>query len=122
MGGHWYDEEAGPMIRPFTLTGGRTRSAEAAGFDLLAQVAAVPDTRPAVPLDHARSALLDRIRVAPRPLAELAADADLPLGALRVLLGDLAAQGLVRVAAPAGTEGGPDARLLRDVIRGLRRL
>ncbi|MFD9128940.1 DUF742 domain-containing protein [Kitasatospora sp. NPDC059571] len=121
MSGHWYDDEAGPMIRPFTLTGGRTRSAEAAGFDLLAQVAAVPGTAPAAGLDHARTALLDRIRTAPRPLAELAADADLPLGALRVLLGDLVGQGLVKVAGPAAA-GGPDARLLRQVIQGLHRL
>ncbi|WP_030267817.1 DUF742 domain-containing protein [Streptomyces sp. NRRL B-24484] len=122
MSGHWYDDEAGPMVRPFTLTGGRTRSAEGERYDLLAAVSAVPDAEPAAHLDHARSALLDRIRARACPLAELAADADLPIGALRVLLGDLVQAGLVRVGQSAAEAGRPDVRLLREVIRGLRRL
>ncbi|PBC79109.1 uncharacterized protein DUF742 [Streptomyces sp. TLI_235] len=122
MSGHWYDDEAGPMVRPFTLTGGRTRSAAAERYDLLAAVSAVPGAEPAAPLDHARSALLERIRARACPLAELAADADLPIGALRVLLGDLVQAGLVAVGRAAAEAGRPDVRLLREVIQGLRRL
>ncbi|MEV6208535.1 DUF742 domain-containing protein [Kitasatospora sp. NPDC051914] len=122
MSGHWYDDEAGPMVRPFTLTGGRTRSAAAERYDLLAEVSAVPDAEPATPLDHARSILLERVRARPRPLAELAADADLPLGALRVLLGDLVQGGVVRVGPGPAEAARPDVRLLREVIQGLRRL
>ncbi|GAA0675280.1 DUF742 domain-containing protein [Kitasatospora atroaurantiaca] len=119
---HWYDDDAGPMVRPFTVTRGRTRPATGQDFDLLAEVRAVPGAEPAVPLDHARSSLLDQVRRGPRPLAELAADADLPVGALRVLLGDLLDDGLVQVAAPATRAGRPDVRLLHEVIQGLRRL
>ncbi len=119
---HWYDDEAGPMIRPFTVTRGRTRPAAGQLFDLLAEVRAVPDAEPATPLDHARSALLTQVRRGPRPLAELAADADLPVGAMRVLLGDLVDEGLVRVAPADARAGLPDVGLLHEVIRGLRRL
>ena len=35
----WLDDDAGPVVRPYTLTGGRVRSA-ADGFDLVAYVLA----------------------------------------------------------------------------------
>lgn len=119
---HWYDDEAGPMIRPFTLTRGRTRPSVEATYDVLAQVSAVPDVEPDTALDHARRALLDRVRRGPRPVAELAADADLPLGTVRVLLGDLVRDGLVRITEPDTHRGRPDVRVLESVIQGLRRL
>ncbi|NBE53381.1 DUF742 domain-containing protein [Streptomyces sp. YC537] len=62
----------------------------------------------------------------PRPVADLASDSGLPLGVVRVLLGDLTAAGLVAVDAPdtAPHTGAarPDAHLLREVINGLRAL
>ena len=120
---HWYEDETGAMVRPYTVTRGRTRPSERHRIDLMAQVTAVPgDGRAAV--DHAGAALLDLVRRRSRPVVELAADADLPLTVLRVLLGDLAEAGLVRVDAPRRVAaGGPaDPELLREIIERLRGL
>jgi hypothetical protein len=65
------------------------------------------------------------VRHGPRPVVELAADADLPLTVVRVLLGDLAEAGLVRIDAPRRPDqGGPaaDPELLREIVERLRAL
>ncbi|MFB7780418.1 DUF742 domain-containing protein [Streptomyces bauhiniae] len=59
------------------------------------------------------------------PVVELAADADLPLTVVRVLLGDLAEQGLIRIDAPRrlpAHDGAADPELLREIVRRLREL
>jgi hypothetical protein len=121
---HWYEDETGAMVRPYTVTRGRTRPSERHRIDLMAQVTAVSaEVRPGV--DHAGVALLALVRGRSRPVVELAADADLPLTVLRVLLGDLAEAGLVRVEAPRRVgAGGPadDPALLREIIERLREL
>ncbi|MER7053320.1 DUF742 domain-containing protein [Streptomyces sp. NPDC000351] len=57
-----------------------------------------------------------------RSVAELAADADLPVGVVRVLLGDLVELGSVIVSRPVPPARLPDERVLREVIDGLRAL
>jgi DNA-binding transcriptional ArsR family regulator len=76
-------------------------------------------------VDHARARLLDLVRRGPRPVVELAADADLPLTVVRVLLGDLAEAGLVRIDPPRRTPRGgasADPELLQEIVRRLREL
>jgi hypothetical protein len=51
---------------------------------------------------------------------ELAAHLDLPLGVARVLVGDLAASGYLRVHLPSGTAQGPDVAVLERLLEGLR--
>ena len=57
----------------------------------------------------------------PTPIVDLTSEIDLPLGVVRVLLGDLASEGLVRVMS---TQKQPanDQRLLRMVLDGLESL
>jgi DNA-binding IclR family transcriptional regulator len=57
----------------------------------------------------------------PVPVADLASEIDLPIGVVRVLLGDLVSAGLVRIHS---TKGQPAAgqRLLRMVLDGLESL
>ncbi|MFF0778236.1 DUF742 domain-containing protein [Streptomyces sp. NPDC003720] len=58
-------------------------------------------------------------------MAELAADADLPLTVVRVLLGDLAEAGLVRIDRPRRVQAtGPaaDPQLLREIVERLKKL
>ncbi|WP_309094671.1 DUF742 domain-containing protein [Streptomyces sp.] len=55
-------------------------------------------------------------------VAELAAGADLPVGVVRVLLGDLLELGCVTVSRPVPPAQLPDERILREVIEGLRAL
>ena len=55
-------------------------------------------------------------------VAELAARVDLPLGVTRVLVGDLASQGMVTVHRAPSHTGGPNVALLEQVLHGLQRL
>jgi DNA-binding transcriptional ArsR family regulator len=122
---HWYEDETGSMVRPYTVTRGRTRPASAHAIDLMSRVTALAADAPGPDVDHARAALLDLIRRGPRPVVELAADADLPLTVLRVLLGDLAEAGLIRIDEPRRhPAGGPatDPGLLREIVRRLREI
>ncbi|MER7839515.1 DUF742 domain-containing protein [Streptomyces sp. NPDC096040] len=122
---HWYEDETGSLVRPYTVTRGRTEPSGRHIIDLMSQVTAV-DADPADPeVDHARVALLALVRRGARPVVELAADADLPLTVVRVLLGDLAEAGLVRIDQPRRVEpGGPaaDPALLKEIVERLREL
>ncbi|GAA5611187.1 DUF742 domain-containing protein [Streptomyces platensis] len=118
---HWYDDEAGPVVRLYAMTAGRARPSSAA-FELMAVVQAEPrpDEDPTLsPEQHAIYRLCDE---RPRPVAEVASDSGLPLGVVRVLLSDLLAEGLIRVNRPVPPAQLPDAHILREVIDGLRAL
>jgi DNA-binding GntR family transcriptional regulator len=54
-------------------------------------------------------------------IVDLASDMNLPVGVVRVLLGDLSAHGLLQIL-PARREAVTNTRLLRDVLDGLRAL
>jgi hypothetical protein len=121
----WLDEDAGPVVRPYAVTGGRTRSTTGE-FDLIALVVA---TQPAATLDIGLSPEhVAIVRLCQRPLsvAEISAHLDLPVGIVRVLLGDLLDEGLILAHGPqadtpsAGQAPGP--AVLRAVINGLRSL
>ncbi|MEV0965197.1 MULTISPECIES: DUF742 domain-containing protein [unclassified Streptomyces] len=122
MNDHWYEDETGPMVRPYTVTRGRTRPAAEHHIGLMSQVKAVETDKPDPRLDHARTALLELVRREPRPVAEVAADADMPLAVVRVLLADLAESGLVRVSEPPAPRGGHDPSLLREIADRLREI
>ncbi|MCW2871531.1 DUF742 domain-containing protein [Actinacidiphila oryziradicis] len=120
---HWFDDEAGPLVRPYAMTGGRTRPDTGGGrLDLIAQVFAEPGAAddPALAPEH--TMILALCRGEPLSVAELAADSDLPVGVVRVLLGDLLARGNVRVLGPVPPAQLPDEHILREVINGLRAL
>ncbi|MGW1891468.1 DUF742 domain-containing protein [Streptomyces sp. NPDC002004] len=122
MNDHWYEDETGPLVRPYTVTRGRTRPATEHGIDLLSRVTALEPTGAEPPLDHARSALLAVVRREPREVAELAADRDLPVTVVRVLLADLVDAGLVRISAPKTRTAHDDPALLREIVDRLREL
>ncbi|MFI1396819.1 DUF742 domain-containing protein [Streptomyces sp. NPDC020681] len=122
MSDHWYEDESGPLVRPYTVTRGRTRPANEHGIDLMSHVTALDLMDPEPRLDHARSSLLELVRREPRPVAEIAADADLPLTVVRVLLADLADAGLIKVSEPVTHTGIDDPDLLREIAARLRKL
>ncbi|WP_455354995.1 DUF742 domain-containing protein [Streptomyces sp. SYSU K217416] len=123
MSDHWYEDETGPMVRPYTVTRGRTRPAADHVVDLLSQVTAVEAAAAPRPrLDHARTSLFALVRRGPRPVAEIAADADLPLTVVRVLLVDLVEAGLVRISPPVAHEAMSDPVLLREIVERLREI
>ncbi len=95
----WTDQEAGPVVRPYALTGGRTDPAGDMILDLIAVIAASgPAPGPAVlaKLNPEHRKLLGLCR-APATVADVAADMALPLGVVRVLLSDLIQQGMIAV-------------------------
>jgi uncharacterized protein DUF742 len=117
----WLDEEAGPVVRPYALTRGRTRPTGDT-FDLISLVTAVRGVRPDPSgLDPEHFALLRMCRL-PAAVADLASDLDRPLGVVQVLLADLRERGLIRVNNPVPPAAIPDPRILREVADGLRRL
>jgi hypothetical protein len=119
-GDRWLDRDAGPVVRSYALTGGRTRPF-GAGLDLIDLVARIrpadPDLRGLGPEHRQLLGLCAR----PVAVADLAAETDLPLGVVRVLLGDLQERGLVAVAAQADTASSEED-VLRSVLDGLRTL
>ncbi|WP_369154807.1 DUF742 domain-containing protein [Streptomyces sp. R02] len=127
-GSQWYDQEAGPLVRPYAVTGGRTAPGPTGVrfdlIDLIALVALDPaapaDDDPALGPEH--RTLIDLCRPETQSVAELAAGADLPVGVVRVLLGDLLERGRVTVSRPVPPAQLPDERVLREVIAGLRAL
>jgi hypothetical protein len=118
----WLDREAGPVVRPYALTKGRTMPASGAHIGLLDVVTASDDPRlPAhARLNREHRRILNRCRQ-PITVVDLASDTDLPVGVVRVLLGDLRQHGALRIVA---TSWGPvtSERLLRDVLNALQSL
>lgn len=122
---HWFDDEAGPVVRPYAMTRGRTTSAAQHRLDLIAMVvterhADDPETDPTLSPEHVD--IVERCRDTPQTVAELAAELDLPIGVVRVLVGDLVDAAFVHVSRPVPPAELPDESILRDVIDGLRAL
>jgi DNA-binding transcriptional ArsR family regulator len=117
----WLDAEAGPVVRPYALTQGRTRPA-GASFDLVAIVKAtrarITDPASLAP-EHLRVLQLAR---APTTVADIASDVDLPLGVVRIILADLRELGLVAIVHPVAASERIDQHTLREVLNGLRGL
>ncbi|MFD7136087.1 DUF742 domain-containing protein [Streptomyces sp. NPDC059894] len=124
-GSQWYDMDAGPLVRPYAVTGGRTRSGPTGvRFDLIALVTLDQGAPGAdgAGLGPEHRALIALCRTETQSVAELAAGCDLPVGVVRVLLGDLLDVGCVTVSRPVPPARLPDERILREVIDGLRAL
>jgi Protein of unknown function (DUF742) len=120
----WVDREAGRVVRPYALTGGRTDPAGGAVLDLISVVVAAgpaPTAAGSRRLGPEHRKLIGLCQE-PMTVADAAADMALPLGVVRVLLADLLQQKLItlqprRAARP---QASPD--LLREVLNGLRSL
>src|ERR1700693_5430727 len=116
----WLDAAAGPVVRPYALTQGRTRPTGEA-FDLVATVSATR-TRVAHPggLGPEHLSVL-QLAQAPTTVVDIASDVDLPLGVVRILLSDLREVGLVVIQAPIPMKARQvDRETLREVLHGLR--
>ena len=117
----WMDWEAGPVSRPYTVTGGRTERRSAQRFDLVDVV--VRSTRSLVgahlPPECAR---ILEVCLLPIAVAELASALGLPLGVVRVLLDDLVQEGLIEVRSAAPRGRVTDKLLLQKVLDGLNSL
>lgn len=123
----WFDDAAGPVVRPYAMTRGRTSHAAEERLDLIALVITeehADGSEESAALDNTLAPehvqILANCRTEPTSVAELAAGMDLPVGVLRVLIGDLLDSGLVRVARPVPPAELVDESVLKDVIDRLR--
>jgi hypothetical protein len=117
----WVDEEAGPVVRHYAMTSGRTKPRRG-DFDLITLIMA---TRTTGQLDASlQPELSSIIRLCQNPVsvAELATHLDLPAGTVRVLLGDLLDRGFIRSRSPAPAAQLPTERVFKAVLDGLRSL
>ncbi|GAB3970539.1 DUF742 domain-containing protein [Streptomyces sparsus] len=115
--GPWLDDAAGRLIRPYTVSNGRTRPS--AKFDLLTLVMATGSRA----LSHLGP---DHVQVlglchGPTSVAEIAAHIRLPAVVTKVLLSDLVDCGALTAKAPVrlGADSS-DRDLLEAVLHGLR--
>jgi Protein of unknown function (DUF742) len=123
-GDKWLDRDAGPVVRPYALTGGRT---EPAGGELLDLVAVLVASRRAAKAGNAEGLSPEHRRILslcrkPATVADVASATALPVGVVRVLLADLILQGRITVQAQRPASEQPSADLLKEVLHGLRAL
>jgi hypothetical protein len=120
-GERWMDREAGPVVRLYALTKGRTQPDGGASFGLIDVVAATGERPPEqfrLGPEHRRILAFCR---RPVPIVDLTSEINLPIGVVRVLLGDLTREGLLRIVS-AQRQPVPDKSLLRMVLDGLESL
>ncbi|MEW9534719.1 DUF742 domain-containing protein [Microbispora sp. NPDC049125] len=113
-------QEPASPVRPFTVTGGRTAPRMQLALEALVSSATAThyDLSGRPPEHRAISALCRQVR----SVAEVSALLRIPLGVARVVISDMAAEGLVHVHQPQLDAGKPDRDLLERVLSGLRRL
>jgi Protein of unknown function (DUF742) len=116
----WLDAEAGPVVRPYALTQGRTRHT-GESFDLVATVKATRTFADPGSLAPEHISVLQLARI-PTTVADIASDVDLPLGVVRIILADLRELGLVVIGTPVVMAERIDKHTLREVLNGLRGL
>lgn len=116
----WYDDEAGPLVRLYAITGGRVE-APTGDFTLSAIVRRVPGAPTG---DDLSLAELNVVQLTERPMSvsEIAARLSLPLGPVRVILGDLRDAGLITVPHSRNAAERPTMHLLQQVLSGLNSL
>ncbi|GAA3446045.1 DUF742 domain-containing protein [Planomonospora venezuelensis] len=117
----WIGEEAGPIVRPYVLTRGRTEPTRGR-FDLITLAVAVRSPSPGEPGVTPECHAIVRLCRQPQSVAEIAAHVNLPAGTVRVLLSDLFDHGLITLQEPHSETDMHDERMYRAVLDGLRAL
>ncbi|WP_199785860.1 DUF742 domain-containing protein [Streptomyces sp. AA4] len=114
------------IVRPYALTGGRTRANYALELETLIST---KDHVAAGGFPQAAAEQIESISImeacrTPRSVAEIAAELSVPLGVARVLISDAADAGLVTVHRTISGQDGAEAHLMlmERVLSGLRRL
>jgi hypothetical protein len=116
----------GRLIRPYTMTGGRT-GADQPYLALEALVSATPTgLRNKHPYRWEAARVID-LSTSETAIVEIAARLDVPIGVVRVVVADLAHRGAVQISeppseVPASLEGYTYTTLLQKVLDGIKSL
>ena len=108
--------------RPYTVTGGRTRPAHDLELETLVQaVTGIDEQLAELGREQRAIAALSREVVS---VAEISARLDLLVGVTRVIVGDMAHQGMVVLYRPQATlaDADPPVELLERVLHGLKKI
>ena len=118
----WFDEDPGPLVRPFAVTRGRAGK-DLHNLDIITLVVAVRPEAEVVTLDREYGEILRMCQRRPLSIAEIAAHLNLLVAAVKVLVSDLINSGhLIFRSPPPPAEGRPDMQLLQAVLDGVRKL
>ena len=105
-------------VRPYAMTGGRTRPThDDLEIETLVSTTSTGEQTPKQTVEQRAIAALCHDILS---IAEVSAHLHLPLGVIRVLVGDMADEHLVMVHRPAHVGDRPDLALLERVLDGLR--
>jgi hypothetical protein len=114
--------DAERFVRPYALTGGRTRS-RGTNLPLETLITATESGRSAVGKLSPEQKQIVLLCSQPMSIAEISARLGVPLGVARVLAGDLRADGLVEAHRTAVTDDAEDLKsVLERVLDGLQSL
>lgn len=119
---HSMHEEETALVRPYMLTGGRTRGTYSLEMETL--ISAKRRLSDELEHDTIEHRSIVEACPSPRSVAEIAVNLRMPLGVARVLVSDAADAGLVNVHKTVSSADGAEAHLLlmERVLSGLRRL
>ncbi len=118
----WPTPREGNLVRPYTLTSGRTDTTVDLPLEAPIQTVQAGLTR-RWPSNDARGRII-QLCVGSPSVAEISARLDLPLGVVRVLVGDLVLSGCLRVHETLSERSTRDERheLIGRTLRGLKAL
>lgn len=113
--------QSGSLVRPYTKTGGRTRTSHDLAVETLVVTSEQGKAQVVGTLPEHRS--ICSLCVETRSVAEVSAHLRLPLGVTKVLIDDLADLGLVHIHQNDLVVGDqPSVEIMERVLSGLRRL
>ncbi len=117
------DEPSGALVRPYAVTRGRTRPRLEIALEALIETTDRGRLEGMV-FGREQQYIASLCAARLQSLAEISARMALPLGVTRVLIADMATDGLIAVHEPAGldTNEAVGTELLERVLSGLRRL
>ncbi|WP_330255131.1 DUF742 domain-containing protein [Nocardia sp. NBC_00565] len=118
----WFEDDAGPLVRPFAVARGRTRDTRYE-LDMITLVVALqPDA--GLLRTEPEYAQITRLCEFPQSVAEVAAQIYLPIALTKVLISDLIDDGHLSFRSPSQAQRSDfdDINLLRTVLHGIRNL
>src|SRR5262245_38035811 len=120
------DEPTGALVRPYAVTGGRTRPKVDIAIEALVETTQKgrASGRDGFSQGREQQYIVTLCDGRLQSLAEISARMQLPLGVARVLVADMASEGMVAVYEPTSIDGNDavGTELLERVLSGLRKL
>ncbi|MGW6728000.1 DUF742 domain-containing protein [Nocardia sp. NPDC055029] len=115
----WFDDDPGPLVRPFAVTRGRA-GRNVHDLDLITLVVAIRPLVETTTMDREYEEILRMCDGSPVSIAEISAHLKLMLAAVKVLVSDLISSGHLLHQSPPQSLGRDNIQLLQAVLEGVR--